>query len=219
MRMALPAALAALLMLLPATAGAQVTQAESVLPPGNSGLVPQSGANPHLTDQIALFESFAMKPAGFDIAGAIESPRSGITITRDAYGVPNIRAGNDASLWFGVGYAVAQDRLVQLELFRRSTQGRLAEVLGESRLAGDIVARRDYYTRPELARMLRRIPAHLRARFDAYAAGVNAWLERVAADPSLRPQELVLLEPGPGAVDRARQRRDRRPARAHDPER
>ena len=202
----LPAALAALLMLMPATAGAQVTQAESVLPPGNSGLVPQSGANPHLTDQIALFESFAMKPAGFDIPGAIEGPRSGITITRDAYGVPSIRAGNDASLWFGVGYAVAQDRLVQLELFRRSTQGRLAEVLGESRLAGDVVARRDYYARAELARMLRRVPAGLRARFDAYAAGVNAWIERVAADPSLRPQELVLLNLSPEpwtAVDSA----------------
>jgi penicillin amidase len=198
MRKPLVAALAALLVV-PAAAGARVIEAETVLPPGNSGYVPQSGANPHLTDQLPLFESFAFKPAGFDQPGTTETPRSGITITRDAYGVPNIRAGNDGSLWFGVGYAVAQDRLVQLELFRRGTQGRLAEVLGESRLASDIVARRDYYTRAELQRMLRRLPAALRARFGAYAAGVNAWLARVAANPALRPQELALLNLTPAA--------------------
>ena len=69
--------------------------------------------------------------------------------------MPNVRAGNDHDLWVGVGYAMAQDRLVQLELFRRATQGRLAEVLGEGRLADDVVARRDYYTLPELRRHAR----------------------------------------------------------------
>ena len=79
-----------------------------------------------------------------------------MTITRDTYGVPNIHAGNDHDLWKGVGYAVAQDRLVQLELFRRATQGRLAELPTlEGRIGDDIVARRDYYTIPELQRMLK----------------------------------------------------------------
>jgi penicillin G amidase len=66
-------------------------------------------------------------------------------------------------------------------------------VLGESRLESDIVARRDYYTLPELRRQLNKLPASLRARFDAYAAGVNLWLDKLKADPSLRPNELVLL--------------------------
>src|SRR5215208_7487441 len=168
----------ALALALPAGAAAGVRSAESVLPPGQSGFVPPEGqpANPHLTDQVPLFESFAFKPAGFDQPGQVESPRAGVTITRDAYGVPNVRAGSAGDAWFGVGYAVAQDRLVELELFRRSTQGRLAEVLGESRLESDIVSRRDYYTRAELRRQIRRLPARLRARFDAYAEGVNAWL-------------------------------------------
>jgi penicillin amidase len=182
----------AVLLAVPVAASARVIQAETVLPPGQSGFVPQSGSNPHLTDQTALFESFAFKPAAFDQPGTTESI-PGATITRDAYGVPNVRAGNDRDLWRGVGYAMAQDRLVQLELFRRGTQGRLAEVLGESRLEADIVARRDYYTLRELRRQLRALPAALRARFDAYAAGVNLWLERLKADPSLRPNELVLL--------------------------
>jgi acyl-homoserine lactone acylase PvdQ len=189
-----PAALvAAFLMLLPAAAQARVIQAETVLPPGQSGFVPTSGTNPHLTDQLALYQSFAFKPAGFNLPGTTETPFTGVTITRDAFGVPNVRAGNDADAWKGVGYAMAQDRLVQLELFRRATEGRLAEVLGADRLQDDIVARRDYYTPRELQRMLRRLPAQLRARFDAYAAGVNAWIAKVAADPSKRPLELAAL--------------------------
>ena len=185
------AAVAALLAM-PAGAPARVIQAETVLPPGQSGHVPQSGSNPHLDDQIVLFESFSFKPGGFDRPGTTETV-GGATITRDAYGVPNVRAGNDRDLWLGVGYAVAQDRLVQLELYRRATQGRLAEVLGKSRLGADIVARRDYYTQRELGRRLRALPAAVRSRFDAYAAGVNLWLDKLKADPSLRPSELVAL--------------------------
>ncbi|HWM11704.1 MAG TPA: penicillin acylase family protein, partial [Solirubrobacteraceae bacterium] len=186
------AAVAALLAV-PVAASARVIGAESVLPPGQSGFVPQSGTNPQLTDQVSLFESFSFKNAAFDQPGTTEAPLPGVTITRDSYGVPNVRAGNDRDLWAGVGYAMAQDRLVQLELFRRGTQGRLAEVLGQSQLQADIVARRDYYTLPELRRQLRRLPAALRARFDAYARGVNLWLAKLEADPSLRPNELVLL--------------------------
>src|SRR4051812_8089130 len=177
----------AVVLAIPVTAHARVITAETVLPTGESGFVPQTGSNPALANQIGLFESFAFKPAGFDLPGSTESPRAGVTITRDAYGVPNIRAGNDRDLWFGTGYAVAQDRLVQLELLRRGTKGTLAEILGKSRLDSDIVARRDYYTNKELRRMLKRLPKRLRARFDTYAAGVNAWLAKVKADPSLKP--------------------------------
>jgi penicillin amidase len=187
-------AAAAALMLAPAAAQARVSRAETILPPGQSGYVPKSGTNAHLTDQLSLFQSFAFKPAGFDLPGTTDTPFPGVTITRDAYGVPNVRAANDRDLWKGVGYAMAQDRLVQLELFRRATQGRLAEVLGSGRLESDIVARRDYYTIPELRRLLARLPASLRARFDAYADGVNAWLARIKADPSLQPLELSLLK-------------------------
>ena len=193
------AAMTAALLTLPAAAHARVIRAETVLPPGQSGFLPKSGTNPHLTDQLDLFQSFTFKPAGFDLPGTTETPFAGVTITRDAYGVPNVRAGNDRDLWKGVGYAMAQDRLVQLELFRRATQGRLAEVLGKSRLESDVVARRDYYTPRELRRMVGKLPAELRARFDAYAEGVNAWLARIKADPSLQPLELAALqlEPAP----------------------
>src|SRR4051794_28902157 len=177
----------------PAAAQARVITAETVLPVGESGFVPTSGSNPVLANQVGLFESFAFKPAGFDVGGTSETPRTGVTITRDSFGVPDIHAGNDRDLWFGAGYAVAQDRLVQLELFRRGTKGTLAAVLGKGQLQSDIVARRDYYTDAELRRMMKRLPAALRARFTAYADGVNAWAAKVRADSSLQPQEFKLL--------------------------
>ena len=181
-------------LVVPVAAHGRVISAETVLPMGESGFVPTSGSNPALADQVGLFEGFAFKPAGFDLPGSSESPRPGVTITRSDHGVPDVHAGNDRDLWFGVGYAVAQDRLFQLELFRRGTKGTLAQILGKGRLAGDIVARRDYYTDGELRRMLQRQPRGLRARFAAYAAGVNAWAARVKADSSLEPFEFAALK-------------------------
>ena len=57
---------------------------------------------------------------------------------------PNVGGASDYDAWWGVGYAVAQDRLFQLELFRRATSGRLAKILGQEYLDDDLVARRDY---------------------------------------------------------------------------
>ena len=50
-----------------------------------------------------------------------------ITIIRDNYGVPHIYAGTKEGLGFGCGYAMAQDRLWQADLFRRQGYGSLAE--------------------------------------------------------------------------------------------
>ena len=79
--------------LLPAAAGADVLEAEAVLPPGESGFVSIAGVasgtgSPHLTDQTNLFTHFELRPFGFDQPGESESPKAGVTITRDAYGVP-----------------------------------------------------------------------------------------------------------------------------------
>src|ERR1044072_6454210 len=167
------AAVAALLGL-PVAARPRVTRAETVLPPGNSGFLPATGTNPHMYDQLSLYQSFALKPAGFNLPGETETQSPGVTITRDAYGVPNIHAANDRDLWKGVGFAAAQDRLVQLELFRRATEGHLAEIpTQESALPDDIAARRDYYTPGELRRLLKRLPPSLRGRLGAPRPGAQ----------------------------------------------
>ena len=59
-----------------------------------------------------------------------EQSSSEIKIVRDEYGMPHIYANDTWHLFYGYGYVVAQDRLFQMEMARRSTQGTVAEVLG-----------------------------------------------------------------------------------------
>ncbi len=193
-------ALAAAIAILGATAApaaASVTAAEGILPPGQSGFVSNAGlasgtGSPHLYDQQQGFIDFKRKPFGFDQPSAsTESPRAGVTISRDAFGVPNVRAGRELDAWFGAGYAVAQDRLFELEAFRKATQGRVAELTGMKGLEDDLVSRRDYYTPPEVQGQFDKLPVPLRERFAAYADGINAWIAKVQQDPSQQPGEFA----------------------------
>ncbi len=191
----LQVALLCLVAAAPASAG--VVAAEGILPPGQSGFISTPGlvsgtGSPHLYDQQAGFVAFQRKPFGFDQpATSTEAPGRGVTITRDAFGVPNVKAGRELDAWFGAGYAVAQDRLFELEAFRKATQGRVAELTGREGLADDLVSRRDYYTQAEVQQQFDRLPAPLRERFAAYADGINLWVSKVQADPAQQPGEFA----------------------------
>jgi len=189
------AAFAATLLFAPAASG-RVVQAETVLPPGQSGFVGPGGQSPHATDQLSLFERliFKSEPFGGGPGGSAPiAPRQGVTIRRDDFDVPAISAPNDSEAWWGAGYAVAQDRLGEMELFRRRGAGTLAEVLGKGSLNDDLVARRDYYTAAELMRMFRKLPARMRDRTQAYVDGVNSWIAHVRQTPPDMPSEFSAL--------------------------
>ena len=128
-----------------------------------------------------------------DTTDGTKSPKAGVTITRDKYGVPTITGETTYDAWFGSGYAVAEDRLVQLEFFRRATSGRLGEILGTSYREDDFIARRDYYTAAEYDAQFAKLPADLQERFQAYADGVNARLAEVRLNPTLVPGEFAAL--------------------------
>lgn len=68
-----------------------------------------------------------------------------VKIIRDEYGVPHIYANDTHNLFYGYGYVVAQDRLFQMEMARRSTQGTVAEVLGSKFLDFDKDIRFNYW--------------------------------------------------------------------------
>src|SRR3954471_524481 len=189
-------AFSALALVLAAPASARVLQAETILPPGQSGFVGPGGQSPHSQDQLSLFEKLIFKPeplGGGPGGSSPSEPRPGVTIRRDDFGVPAINATNESDLWWGVGYAVAQDRLGEMELFRRRGDGTLAEVLGKGSLRDDLVARRDYYTDSELMAMFQKLPTTLRARTQAYVDGVNAWIAHVRQTPSDMPSEFTTL--------------------------
>src|SRR4051794_26115502 len=189
-------AVAALAGLAPASATADVVRAETILPPGQSGFVSVPGladgsGSSHLYDQNQSFIDFKRKPATFDQPGTEERPRDGVRIVRDSYGVPAVHADDEDRMWWGAGYAIAQDRLFELELFRRATTGRLAELLGRNYLVDDAVVRQNFYTPSELDAQLAKLPDPLKRRFQAYADGVQAWIAHTRTNPSDLPGEFV----------------------------
>ncbi|MFL5780933.1 MAG: penicillin acylase family protein [Thermoleophilaceae bacterium] len=201
------AAGAAVALLAPAAATARVHRAEDILPPGQSGYVSISGVasgtgSPHLKDQLPLFFKHRFKPDMFYLpAASTQSPRAGVTIRRDKFGVPDVRGKTTDDVWFGAGYAVAQDRLFQLELFRRATTGHLAEILGKSYVPMDTQIRRDFYTQPERAAQLAALPAPLRARFKSMADGINAYIAEVRSHPNEMPGEFAAVGEPSGPAD------------------
>ena len=63
-----------------------------------------------------------------------------VEVIRDTWGVPHIYAQNQDDLFFAQGYVMAQDRLWQMELWRRGVEGRMAEILGPQAVDRDRTA-------------------------------------------------------------------------------
>jgi penicillin G amidase len=116
--------------------------------------------------------------------------RTEVTIERDHWGIPHIFADSDHGVWFGLGFAMAQDRLFQMDYLRRKGLGRLAEVLGAEGLPLDIVARTVGLNRIAQAEWTR-LPDETRDALLAFAEGVNAWIGQCAEQ---LPIEFDLLD-------------------------
>jgi acyl-homoserine lactone acylase PvdQ len=99
----------------------------------------------------------------------------GFTIVRSSYGVPTITGTSRARMWFGVGWAQAQDRMVQLELTRRAVEGTLSAIFGPSELSQDETARTFFYTPAELTAQFQSLPAATRMAVTEFSAGINAY--------------------------------------------
>mgnify|MGYP002622784610 CR=1 FL=1 len=124
-------------------------------------------------------------------SGEYSAPVSRAThIYRDERGIPHIVADNDADLFFSYGYAMAADRLFQLDYLRRKGSGRLAEILGEPAVETDLLARTIGLRHIAQARW-ESLPAETRDVLTAFTAGINAHIE--AAGDNL-PIEFALLD-------------------------
>jgi penicillin amidase len=98
-----------------------------------------------------------------------------VTVRRDGHGVPHIDAATQQDLFVAQGYVTAQDRLWQMDVYRRNANGELAEVMGPSLLRHD-KAQRMYEFRNTAHRIYSNLPADERARYEAYARGVNLYI-------------------------------------------
>src|SRR5579885_2838962 len=74
-------------------------------------------------------------------ASDVHVPSAPVELIRDNLGITHVRARTDRDAMYGAGYAMARDRLFQMELTRRQAQGRLAEIFGSDSITDDIGAR------------------------------------------------------------------------------
>lgn len=120
--------------------------------------------------------------------------KSRVTVRRDERGIPYIEAANDIDLHFAQGYVTASDRLWQMDFLRRTARGELAEVLGagpnNAALDQDKFHRTLGFTQEAEAEVAQASPQG-RALLEAYAAGVNAYMNSLDAK-SLPPEFQIL---------------------------
>ncbi len=98
-----------------------------------------------------------------------------VTVERDRWGVPHIRAGSLEDLAEAQGYVIAQDRLWQMDLLRRVARGQLSEILGARTLKID-ESFRTYGFAHAAERDATLLDAESRRVMDAYARGVNEFI-------------------------------------------
>ena len=117
-----------------------------------------------------------------------------VEVYRDRWGIPHVRAENELDAFFAQGFVTAQDRLWHMEYDRRRGSGCWAEVVGEPALEQDKLMRRFRLT-ASAKNDYDAMDDHTRDIFDAYAAGINAFIE----GPSPLPVEYLItgLEPEP----------------------
>src|SRR5579864_2772926 len=118
-----------------------------------------------------------------------------VAVVRDTHGVPHITAANLEDLFFAQGYVTAQDRLWQMDLTRRAVAGEMAEIFPASSSPAPPIGRVTGKPRPRLTwvdydkqqrimrlrfvseRVVAQLPPRDRAFFEAYAKGVNAYID------------------------------------------
>src|SRR3982750_4184998 len=135
------------------------------------------------------------------VSGKLKAPglQQPVDVLRDRWGVPHIYARNEHDLFFAQGFVAAQDRLWQMEMWRRQAEGRLAEVLGPRAVERDRLARLFRYRGSKDAEWAAYGP-NARAIVGAFVDGVNAYMLQVK---DRLPIEFTLMgfAPEPWTVD------------------
>ena len=197
----------------------------NILPPGSNGTVtvldlPGVGPDmiadeenpPNFADQLEMYDGLTevapdavsrddierlFKSAGFEPEEVVstESPRAGVTIERDAYGVPFITGETFEDVEFGAGYAAVQDRMFLMDALRHSGRARLAEFAGDT--PGNVAMdqsqlRSAFYTEEEATAQVAKAAERAGDAGPRLLAGIDAFLEGInAAQEAMCPGGFV----------------------------
>jgi len=149
-----------------------------------------------LQADVAARAKAALAPlAGDVVLDGLDEP---VEVIRDRWGVAHVYAKTLDDLFFAQGFVAAQDRLWQLELWRRTAEGRLAEIAGPSAVGRDTFARLLRY-RGDPEAEWRSYGPEARRIVEAFVRGVNAQIAHVTARPEQLPLEFQItgLRPSP----------------------
>jgi penicillin G amidase len=126
--------------------------------------------------------------------------KADVQVVRDTWGVPHIYAQSTDDLFFAQGYVMAQDRLWQMEMWRRAAEGRLAEILGPAAVARDLQSRLLKYRGPIDDAEVTSYHPEGRRIMTAFVNGVNAY---IAANAGSLPVEFRLtgIRPDPWTIE------------------
>ncbi|ARN83979.1 penicillin acylase family protein [Methylocystis bryophila] len=137
---------------------------------------------------VSIFGVIQLSAASEDGDHVLPGLVARVEIQFDSNGVPSVQAQSRTDAYEALGYLSARDRLFQMDLFRRQTAGRLAEIFGEGVAEADIWYRVMGFER--LADViLERLPAEQRAVLASYSAGVNEAMN----DMRVLPVEFTFL--------------------------
>ena len=120
-----------------------------------------------------------------------------VEIIRDRWGVNHIYAKNEHDLFFAQGYSAAQDRLFQLEMWRRQATGTVAELLGPEEIKRDIGTRL-FRFRGNLDEELKHYHPNGSQIVGAFVQGINAYITEILKTPEKLPFEFRVLNTKPG---------------------
>lgn len=110
---------------------------------------------------------------------AVTGLKAPVEVLRDRWGVPHIYAKNSDDLFFAQGFVAAQDRLFQIDLWRRIALGETADILGKAGIEGDTFARLIRY-RGDMDAEWRSYSADTKQIATAFTNGINAYIKHSA---------------------------------------
>jgi penicillin amidase len=136
-------------------------------------------SNPALTEVTAASDlakqaraALAQTSGRIELAG-LSKP---VEVLRDSWGVAHIYAQTQEDLFFAQGFVAAQDRLWQMEIWRRTGEGKLAEVLGPSAIERDKFARLMRY-RGNMDAEWKSYAPDAKQIIESFVRGVNSFIE------------------------------------------
>ena len=138
------------------------------------------------------------------IDGAIVVPglKAEVEVIRDSWGVPHIYADDLDDLFLAQGFIQAQDRLWQMDMYRRAGEGRLAEIFGSGALEHDRIARLIKYRGPWTDEEFSSYHPEGRRILEAFSSGVNAYIHYATEAGELPVEfELTGLQPDLWSVE------------------